>query len=135
MTGRAGKLKLYRLITSNPYSTSGAAPAHKANQSQSLQILGLTDFVSPGGTGGILAECLATTPCHTKTTVSVGGTVIATTGSELLGARNVSYLIFSLTSAGKSMLEHARGNQLGAEVTISDGAASASAAVSLVRFR
>jgi len=135
MTGSSGKLKLNRLITLIPFSTSGAAPAHSASQSPSLQILGLTSFVSFGGTGGILAECLATTPCHTRTTVSVGNTVIATTGSELLGARDVGYLLFSLTSAGKSMLEHARGNQLGAEVRISDGAATATGAVSLVRFR
>ena len=91
--------------------------------------------MSSGGTGGILAECLASTPCHTKTTVSVGNTVIASTGSELLGARDVGYLIFSLTSAGKSMLEHDRGNQLGAAVTISDGGATAHANLSLVRFR
>ena len=91
--------------------------------------------MSSGGTGGILAECLASTPCHTRTTLSVGNTVIATTGSELIGARDVGYLIFSLTSAGKSVLEHARGNQLGAQAKISDGPASASGAVALVRFR
>jgi hypothetical protein len=61
--------------------------------------------------------------------------VIATTGSELLGARSVGYLIFSLTGAGRTMLAHARGNQLGAQVTISDGGATAKAQVALVRFR
>ena len=85
------------------------APASRG----SLRVLGLTNFVSSNGVGGILAECLASTPCHTSTTVSVGETVIASTGSELLGARDVGYLIFSLTSAGKSMLAHAHGNQLG----------------------
>jgi hypothetical protein len=85
--------------------------------------------------GGILAQCLASSPCHTKTTVSVGKTVIASTGSELLGARSVGYLIFSLTSAGRSMLEHAHGNQLGASVTISDGPSTARGQISLVRFR
>jgi len=135
LTGNSGKLTLNRLITLVPFSTSGAAPARSDSQSPSLQLVGLTDFVSSTGVGGILAECLATTPCHTRTTVSVGNTVIATTGSELLGARDVGYLIFSLTSAGKSMLEHAHGNQLGAQVKISDGAASASGAISLVQFR
>ena len=67
--------------------------------------------------------------------MSVGNTVIASTGSELLGARDVGYLIFSLTSAGRSMLEHAHGNQLGAAVTITDGGATAHGNVSLVRFR
>ncbi len=129
------KLTLNRLITLVQFSTSGSAPAHSASQSPSLQFVGLTDFVSSNGVGGILAECLASTACHTRTTVSVGKTVIATTGPELLGSHGVGYLIFSLTSAGKSMLAHARGNQLGATVTINDGSASATAGVTLVRFR
>jgi Arylsulfotransferase (ASST) len=129
------KLTLNRLITLIPFSTRGSAPARKASQGASLQFVGLTDFVSSNGVGGILAECLASTPCHTRTTVSVGRTVIATTGPELLGSRDVGYLIFSLTSAGRSMLARARGNQLGAQVSISDGPASASGQVALVRFR
>jgi hypothetical protein len=136
MTGQdVSKLSFSRFITLVPFSTSGAAPARSASQSPSLQLLGLTDFVSPGGVGGILAQCLASTPCHTKTTVSVGNTVIASTGSELLGARSVGYLIFSLTSAGRSMLAHAHGNQLGISVTISDGSSTARGQVALVRFR
>ena len=135
LTGNSGKLQLNRLITLVPFSTSGATPAHSASQSSTLRILGLTDFVSSGGVGGILAECLATTPCHTSTTVSVGGTVIGSTGTELLGGRSVGYLIFSLNSAGKSILAHARGNQLGASVKITDGGATATGSISLVRFR
>jgi len=136
LTGKdASGLTLNRLITLVQFSTHGTAPARTASQSPSLQLVGLTEFVSPNGVGGILAECLASTPCHTKTSISVGKTVIATTGSELLGARGVGYLIFSLTSAGRSMLEHASGNQLGAAVTISDGSATASGSVVLVRFR
>ena len=136
LSGSASKtLTLNRFITLIPFSTAGATPAHSASQSSALRVLGLTDFVSSGGTGGILAECLASTPCHTKTTVSVGNTVIASTGSELLGARDVGYLIFSLTSAGRSMLARAHGNQLGAAVTITDGAATAHGNISLVGFR
>ncbi|HUA05624.1 MAG TPA: arylsulfotransferase family protein [Solirubrobacteraceae bacterium] len=136
LSGSASKtLTLNRFITLVPFSTRGASPAHSASQSSTLRILGLTDFVSSGGTGGILAECLASTPCHTKTTVSVGNTVIASTGSELLGARDVGYLIFSLTSAGRSMLARAHGNQLGASVTITDGGATAHGSISLVGFR
>ncbi len=136
MTGQdVSKLRFSRFITLVPFSTSGSAPERNASQAPSLQILGLTDFVSAGGVGGILAECLASSPCHTKTTVTVGNTVVASTGSELLGAHSVGYLIFSLSSAGRSMLEHAHGNQLGAGVTISDGAATARGQVALVRFR
>jgi len=135
LSGNSGKLTLNRLITLVRFSTSGAAPAHSASQSGNLRVLGGTDFVSSNGVGGILAECLARTPCHTSTTVSVGGTVIASTGSELLGGRDVGYLIFSLNSAGKSLLAHARGNQLGASVKLSDGGATATGAISLVGFR
>jgi hypothetical protein len=136
MTGQdVSKLSFSRFITLVPFSTSGAAPARTASQAPSLQILGLTDFVSSGGVGGILAQCLASSPCHTKTTVTVGKTVVGSTGSELLGAHSIGYLIFSLNSAGRSLLEHAHGNQLGAAVTISDGAATARGQVALVRFR
>jgi hypothetical protein len=135
LIGTSGKLTLNRLITLVPFSTSGAAPARNDRQSSTLQLVGLTDFVSANGVGGILAECVASTPCHTSTTVSAGGRVIATTGTELLGARDLGYLIFPLNSAGKSMLARARGNQLGAQVRISDGGASASGSISLVRFR
>ena len=137
MTGYdVSKLSFSRYITLVPFSTSGAGPARTASQSGGLQILGLTDFVSAvGGVGGILAECASSSPCHTSTLLSVGKTVIASTGSELLGARSVGYLIFTLNSAGRSLLEHARGNQLGAALTLSDGSATARGQVALVRFR
>jgi hypothetical protein len=135
LSANSGKLTLSRLMTLIPFSTRGAAPARNDGQSRTLQFVGLTDFVSSNGVGGILAQCLASTPCHTSTTVSVGGSVIATTGPELLGGRDVGYLIFTLTSAGKSMLERAQGNMLGAQVKISDDGASASGSISLVRFR
>jgi hypothetical protein len=61
--------------------------------------------------------------------------VIATTGSELLGGRSVGYLIFSLNSAGKSLIGRASGNQLGAAVTLTDGGTTAHGTVALVRFR
>jgi Arylsulfotransferase (ASST) len=135
MTGQStSKLSFSRYITLVPFSTSGAGPARSAAQSSGLRIVGLTDFVSSGGVGGVLAQCPTTTPCHVSTTVSVGSTTIAKTGSELLGGREVGYLIFSLTSAGRSMLAHAHGNQLGAAVTISDGGSTARASVALVGF-
>jgi hypothetical protein len=135
MTGQdISKLSFSRFITLVPFSTSGSAPARNASQSSTLRILGLTDFVSSGGVGGILAECLGTSPCHASTTVSVGGTKIASTGTELIGGRGVGYLIFSLNSKGRSLLAHAHGNQLGAAVTISDGGATAHGSVALVGF-
>ncbi|HTU84440.1 MAG TPA: arylsulfotransferase family protein [Solirubrobacteraceae bacterium] len=136
MTGQdISKLSFSRFITLVPFSTGGSSPARSASQSAGLRIVGLTDFISSGGVGGVLAECPGTTPCHVSTTVSVGSTTVAKTGTELLGGRETGYLIFSLTKAGRSMLAHARGNQLGAQVTISDGGATAHGSVALVGFR
>jgi Arylsulfotransferase (ASST) len=136
MTGQdISKLSFGRFITLVPFSTSGSAPARSADETSTLRILGLTDFVSSGGVGGLLAECLGSSPCHVRTSVSAGGKAIASTGTELIGARGVGYLIFSLNSSGRSLLAHAHGNQLGAAVTISDGGATAHGSVALVDFR
>ena len=136
MTGQdISKLSFARFITLVPFSTRGSAPARGASQSSTLRILGLTDFVSSGGVGGLLAECLGTAPCHASTSLSVGGKTIASTGTELIGARGVGYLIFSLNSTGRSLLAHAHGNQLGAAVTVTDGGATAHGSVALVDFR
>jgi hypothetical protein len=43
-------------------------------------------------------------------------------------------MIFTLNSRGKSLLRKARGNQLGAQLTITDGDAAATARIVLVRF-
>jgi hypothetical protein len=129
------RLPVNRYITLISFSTSGSSPPRSAAQARTLQLVGLTDFVSSGGVGGILAGCYGDDPCHTSTKLSVGSTVVATTGTELLGPRSVGYLIFSLTAAGRSLLAHARGNQLGAAVTITDGGATARGQVALVRFR
>ena len=76
-----------------------------------------------------------TASCRTTATVSVGKTVIARTGRELLGANELGYLIFSLTGPGRALLAHARGNQLGVRVQITAGTSTASAQMALVGFR
>ena len=118
------------------FHTTGPAPHHATTNSSTLQIIGSTDFVSASGVGGILAGCMATTTsCRTVTTVSVGKTVIAHTGPEYVGANELGYLIFTLTPAGRTLLAHAHGNQLGAQVTITDPRATATADVGLVAFK
>jgi len=116
-------------------TTHGAGPPRTITQSSTLQIAGTTDYVSQGGTGGILAGCYATVPCLVSTTISSGGTVIAQTKPELLGESQLGYLAFSLTAAGRSMLARAPGNQLGAQVVLTGGGATATDSVALVRFR
>ena len=122
-------------LTLIPFFTRGPGPQRSATQSPSLQIVGLTDFVFAGGTGGILVACQADAPCAPRTTLSVGATTIARTGPEFVGAKQLGYLSFSLTPAGRRLLARARGNQLGAAVTITNGQDKATGQVALVRFR
>jgi hypothetical protein len=117
-----------------PFSTSGRGPQRSVAQSPPLRIAGVTDFVSARGVGGILAGCNSTTSCVATAVVSVGRTVVARTGREFIGADELGYLIFSLTPRGRTLLAHARSNQLGARVTITAGTAKATANIALVRF-
>jgi hypothetical protein len=117
-----------------PFSTSGSGPRRSVSRSGAVHFLGLTDFVSSTGVGGILAVCAQPAPCHATTTISVGRTVIARTGSEFLGSGAPGGLLFSLTSAGRSLLARAAGNQLGAQVAITSGRTTTTAQLALVRF-
>jgi hypothetical protein len=64
----------------------------------------------------------------------VGRTVIAQTRPEYLGANELSYLAFALTARGRTLLRNARGNQLGAQLTLTDAGASTTTRIVLVRF-
>ena len=108
-----------------PFTTSGSGPHRSVTQASPLRIVGGTDFVSSRGVGGILAACGSASTCPVTTEISVGRTVIARTGRELIGADELGYLIFSLTPRGKTLLAQAHGNQLGARVTITQTLPSA----------
>jgi hypothetical protein len=116
------------------FATTGAGSHRSLTQASPLKLVGLTDFVSGRGVGGILAGCDSPGTCAVTTVVSVGRTVIARTGRELIGGNELGYLIFSLTSHGRTLLANAHGNQLGARVTITQGTVKAAGSISLVRF-
>ena len=118
-----------------PFSTTGGGPHRSLANSPALRSVGLTDFVSNGWVGGILAGCLRSSPCHVTTTLSVGSTTIARTGSEFLGANELGYLMFTLTPAGHAMLAQAPTNQLAAYLVMRAGNATATAKIALVQFR
>ena len=122
-------------LTLVPYSVSGSGPHTRSSPSRAFSTVGAADFVSPAGFGGILTQCVTTTSCAVRMTISVGRATIAHTGTEFIGAKEIGYLSFQLSSQGKSMLAHARGHQLGAHVTITGGGATASADVALIPFR
>jgi hypothetical protein len=122
-------------MTLIPFATTGRGPRRSITQAPPLQLVGSSDFVSARGVGGILAGCASITPCPVRTVITAGHTVLARTKRGVIGANELGYLIFSLTSRGRDLLAHARSNQLGAQVTISSGIATARANIALVGFR
>ncbi|HET6866015.1 MAG TPA: arylsulfotransferase family protein [Solirubrobacteraceae bacterium] len=122
------------LVTLIPFYTRGHGPKGTVSQSPTVQIVGQTDYVFDGGTGGILVACSADLPCAVRTTLSVGKTTIARTGPEFVGAKQLGYVSFSLTPVGRAMLARAPGNQLGARITVRNRHDTASGVVALVGF-
>jgi hypothetical protein len=116
------------------FRSNGRGPRRSLQNAQSVRIVGVTDFVSNGWVGGILAGCLSATPCHVRTTLVAGGQTIASSGTEFLGANELGYLFFKLTPAGHRLIERAPGNQLGARLTLTDGSAVSRADVALIPF-
>ncbi len=111
-----------RKLTLSSFTTTNPSPARSAGQSSQIKLIGTTEFVSHGWVGGILAECIGTTPCQAATTLMAGRTTIARTKLQTLGAGELGYLSFSLTSAGHKLLAKTASNQLGVAATITSPA-------------
>ena len=77
------------------------------------------------------------TPCHVSTTLSIGSTVVARTGSEFVGANELGYLSFTLTAAGRAAIAQSakHGNQLGVHLGLSDATAKASGDIALIQVK
>ncbi len=131
----ASKASATRSITLIPYSVSGSGPQRSASGSADLQLVQETGFVSGGGSGQILAACYGPSPCQVTTTVSAAGRHIAHTKPEYLGVDELGALTFNLTAAGRSMLQHASGNQLAAQVRLTDGGQTATGQIALAGYR
>jgi hypothetical protein len=113
-----------RKLTLSSFTTSNPGPVRSGGQSSQLRLIGTMEFVSHGWVGGILAECMATTPCQATTTLRAGRTTVAATKSQTLGAGELGYLSFTLTSAGHKLLAKTRSNQLGVTATVTTPAGS-----------
>jgi hypothetical protein len=132
--GRSG-ISTTTYLTAAPYSTGGASPSRHVSQSSTVQVANATGFVSSsGGNGSILAACYALEPCELRATLSVGGTEIASTPSEHLGVDELGEQYFQLNAAGQAMLAKASGNQLAAQINLTDGSATATGQVVLVGY-
>jgi hypothetical protein len=111
-------LNTSRQVTLSSFSTTGPTPARSISPSSSLRLVGTSDFVSNGWVGGVLAECVGTSPCLATTKIVAHGTVIAQTHAQTLGVGQLGYLMFTLTPAGHQLLTHTVGNQMPATVTV-----------------
>jgi hypothetical protein len=117
------------------YSSRGRGPQRSLAPSPALAMAGTSEFVNSHGIGGILTACRSTvSPCAVRATLSVGKTVIARTGNEIVGAGDLGYVIFSLTGTGRSLLAHAGGNQLGIEASLTAGGHTATGRLALIGF-
>ncbi len=121
-------------LTAIPYSTSGSGPSRRVSQSAAVQVANTTGFVDSGGNGSLLAACYAAVPCELGATLSVGGTQIASASSEHLGVAELGDLSFQLNSAGQAMLAKASGNQLAAQIKLTNGSSTASGQIVLVGY-
>ncbi|MFL5823068.1 MAG: arylsulfotransferase family protein [Solirubrobacteraceae bacterium] len=122
-------------MTLIPYTISGPAPPQSVSQSPTIQIARTNSFVSSSGLGSILSACYAPTACHPNATVSMGGTVIGTTRrTQHLGTQELGDVFFQLNQTGQSMLAHAPGNQLGAQIKLTNGGATATGQIDLIRY-
>jgi hypothetical protein len=121
-------------MTLASFRTTGRAATRQVSHT-AVRVAGLTDFANSGGAGGILAGCTGVTVCSVTTTLSVGSTVIARTGTERIGQNEVAYLYFTLTRQGRALLAQARGNHLVTHVVLNGASGSAVANVALVQFR
>jgi hypothetical protein len=118
-----------------PYLTSGPAPKRRLWPSSSVQVIGQNSYVGNGWTGGILVACRQQTPCVARANVTLGGVRLAFPRTGTVGAGEVGYLTYRLTNHAHELLSEARGNQLGARVSITDGSNHTMALVSLVGYR
>ena len=119
-----------------PYSTNGPGPPRRTVPSRTIRIVGTTGFVSGAGVGQLVAACYATSStCAASATIASGGQVIATTPPEQLGAEELGDIYFKLTPTGLAMLRSAGGNQLPAQILLSNGNDTARGQIALVRYQ
>ncbi len=125
-----------RNVTLISYAVAGPSPGNSSSQSPTIQLLQRPGFVSSSsGMGQILAACYGSAPCQVTGTVSANGLQIAQVASQQLGIDELGSVYFKLSPAGRTMLSHASGNQLPVQVSITDGADTATGNLALVGYR
>ena len=120
-------------MTLYPYSVSGPGPARASTASPTVRVADTNAYVSSSGKGQLLATCYGSAPCHVGATITSGGAVIATQ-TEHIGAEEEGQVYFQLTQTGETMLQHATGNQLPAQVKLTNGHDTATGSIALIAY-
>ena len=121
-------------MTLYAYSVTGPGPHRSTSQSPTVQIANTNAYAaSSTGRGQLLAACYGPSACHVQATITSGGAVIATQ-SEHIGAEELGQVNFQLTQAGESMLQQASGNQLAAQVKLTNGNDTATGHIALIGY-
>jgi hypothetical protein len=110
--------KVTRTLTLSSFTTRNPSPARSGAQASQLKLIGTTEFVSHGWAGGILAACIGPAPCQASVTLMAGRTLLAKTSLQTIGAGDLGYVSFTLSSAGHKLLAKSKSNQLGATATV-----------------
>jgi hypothetical protein len=139
--GSAAKITVRSAASYFAVQALGSAGQVLANSSTiatpaQMVVYGRSAFVNQAtGVGGIPAGCYTRARCHVTTTVSVGRTTLAKTGTESILPSSTGILYFKLTAAGRAALLHARGLRLPVRVTARDaGGTTTTAALTLIPF-
>jgi hypothetical protein len=101
-----------------------------------LMVFGKTAFVPgvPRAMGALPVGCYTGNPCAVSTTITSGRTVIAKTGSELVGAIGTSLAYFRLTAQGTRLLTRARKLHVQVSVHDADSGQTTTLPLTLVAF-
>jgi hypothetical protein len=132
----ASKMSATRKMTLIPYSITGRPFTGTITQTSGAQVVRGAAFVSSTtGIGQFLVACNASSPCWITTNVSASGHLIAHSSAEYVGVGELGSLRFKLTSAGRGMLAHARGNQLPVRIKLTGAGGTDSGRIALVAYR
>jgi hypothetical protein len=130
-TGRSARTNM-NLV---PYATVGKGPGRSSRPGGSVWFVGLRDFVLRSHTGGILAGCSGATACLATVKITAGHRTVASTGRRVIGAHSLAYLSYRLTGYGAGLVAKAKGNQLGALVTVTSQSGLARGHLALLNYR
>jgi hypothetical protein len=134
VSAREGALTAEVAIRLSAYSVSGPAPQRRASRSRAVRLADTDGFVSQAGRGVVLTACVAAALCRIRAVMTCNGRVIDTSEGQALGTGALGYVSFALNPAGRALLRHAPGNQLGAQINLTSRGVTATGRIDLIGY-